>query len=304
MNLSLDKRSDRIFILGCGNSCMPDGLLDFLKNEYVIAVSQWALLADKYPFDFYFLNDNYRWTGDVKKSMFEFFQTDHVKWAKSIPPIKAGECGNDESFINEFSALGYTFGKHTYGAVPFKKNTMYDEEFLMNGKMSCENPQTYFTDAHFSKYKIQRTGYGSVVRCAVDLAYFLRFKKCYILNLDVVPIIGNSYNDYINSVSPGGSITEEKICTVKGGGYRSSVFFDWLWEHRFKIFAERGFDVKRVVTSSTHLYETSFLNGNKFKVENSLLKEYENRHQYFKTILYEDLINGNEELINKNYRWM
>ena len=100
--------------MGCGSSSMSPKLLDFLKDEYVIAVSQWALLADEVPFNFYYVNDNYRWRKtNIKNKMFDFFKTDIPKWSKTL----GNDTKNEIPFFNKFKQDN-NFGKHTYSSVP------------------------------------------------------------------------------------------------------------------------------------------------------------------------------------------
>lgn len=282
------KNSNRVFVLGCGGSSMHPEIMNFLKNEYVIAVSQWALLYEELQFDFYFINDNYRWRGKLRDKMQNFFTTDVPKWSKSLGQT---DTKNEQNFFDSFKSK-YTFGRHTYSAVPWSNKILdVDESLTVNGKLSVDNPESYFSDENFSKIKINRTGYGSVTRCAVDLAFFLRFKECYILNFDSIPLLGSAYNDYISRAFRQMPINEDNINNSKS--YVNCGFSKPTWTRRKKVYNEYGMQVRRVITSEVNLYEQNFCNGNLQKIKKSVVDYFSPRRHFFETCLFENIMSGN-----------
>jgi hypothetical protein len=282
----MDKKSDRIFVLGCGSSSMHPDLMEFLKNEYVIAVSQWALIVDEFPFDFYFINDNYRWRRkSIREKMHDFFETDIPKWSKSL----GGDVPNEDSFFDSFKE-NRVFGKHTYSAVPWTNQFDVDERLLVNGKLSSDSPEKYFSDKWYSKINVHRTGYGSITRCAVDLAFRLRFKNCYILNFDSIPLVGTAYNEHISKAFSHKIITEENINNSRS--YLNCGFSKPTWRSRQEVYKKYGMNVSRVITSDVNEYERKFCLGNNKKINPDVVKFFHPRRFFFETHLYEDLVRG------------
>ena len=280
------KNSSRVFIMGCGSSSMHPDLMKFLKNEYVIAVSQWALLVDEFPFDFYFVNDNYRWRKpNIQNKMYDFLKTDIPKWSKTL----GDGVKNEISFFNKFKQDN-NFGKHTYSSVPWSMRFDVNSEELTNGKLAVDDPEQYFSDEYFRKIEVQRTGYGSVTRCAVDLAFRLRFKECYILNFDSIPLIGTAYNEHISRAFKHQLITEENINNKKY--YLNCGFSKPTWRTRHQVYNKYGMQVKRVITSDVNDYETAFCLGNNKKIHETMVKFFRPRRFFFETCLFENLIKG------------
>ena len=324
-----NKKSDRVFIILGGKSCLPSGLFEFLKNEYVIGCSQWALLYEKYPFDFYYVNDLRQMSMATinPETLFNFFQTDHIKWVNYL--TSEGWYG---TFFKEFEQRGHKLGKYTYDSEFVYGNGLDDAEFLVDGKMSVTNPYEYFSDEWFSKYKIQRNfvpkisgtdsnkqgAIGGVMRCATDLAYFLRFKKCYLINTDPVPTPGPVYNEYITSVydnnkphdSSGEFGSEGRVGftieDLKSGNYsdanaHNTAFPIELWKQRISLYNNRGLEVRRVVSRESYEYEKSVIHG-EFKIEDNFIEKYKHNQGVFKTVFYEDLVNDEPEIISEiNY---
>lgn len=275
----VDKKKDRVFVLACGKSCDLVNYLDFLRGEYVIAVSRW-LFFDGYKFDFYFVNDS----GLLIKSanlhgglsqLKTFCSGNSAKWFRDSVKDK-----------NIESAFGLQMGNYTYrtnGIVKCrtKPNTepwqLNDEEFLnSNGTMSVENPYDHFSHANFSQYKIKGTGCGTATRCAVDLAYFLKFKTCYLMNVDTFPIEGAGYSKHILKYA----VPEARRTTP----YIRNGFFDVrTWGHRYTQY--KGMNLRRVVPENMLSQELEIAKTSKKVAKNVGM---------FKTVLYENLINENE----------
>ena len=296
------KNSDRVFILGCGHSSMTPYLLDFLKDEYVIAVSQWAFLYDQFPFDFYYMNDNYRWASSsrLQTGMSDFFQLDVPTWSKSLGE---GTFPNETNFFSEFGK-NKQFGKHTYTSIKWTNNFDLNSELFPSGVRTTDEIERYFTDEYFSKIKICATGYGSVIRCAVDLAFNLRFKNCFLLNLDTIPFPGESYyNKYVDQVYRGknndvecinrNALTQEK--SVWTDGYRSSVFFEKIWKTRYDAFSKHNMVLKRAIPQGTHEYEQNFCSYNDKRFTKETVDFYTKRQHFFERVLLEDVMQGKYE---------
>lgn len=287
----MKNNKNRVFVLGCGSSSMHPELMNFLKNEYVIAVSQWALLVDEFPFDFYFLNDNYRWSSEKFQSkIFDFFERDIPTWSKSLGTD--AEVTNEHNFFESFKKTR-TFGRHTYSAIPWSFNFDVSENDLINNKMSVDEPQKFFSHTHYNNIKIQRTGYGSVTRCAVDLAFRLRFKECFVLNLDSIPLVGTAYNEHISKAFKHRVITEENINNKKY--YLNCGFSKPTWRKRHEVYNKYGMQVKRVITSNVNDYETEFCLGNNKKIDETMVKFFKPRRFFFDTCLFENLITGDSK---------
>ena len=142
----MSKKSNRVFVLGCGSSTMHPELMDFLQNEYVIAVSQWALLYDEFPFDFYFINDNYRWRRkQIREKMYDFFETDLPKWSKTLG--KQPEFLNEQEFFETFRTTR-VLGKNSYSAIPWTFDFDIDESLMENNRWTLDNPEKYFHDEY------------------------------------------------------------------------------------------------------------------------------------------------------------
>lgn len=284
----MSKQNDRIFVIGCGSSSMHPDLMNFLKNEYVIAVSQWALLYQKFPFDFYFINDNYRWRKkEIREKMYDFFETDLPKWSKTL--------GKDSVFLNErefFETFrtSRVLGKNSYSAIQWNYEFGIDETLLENGRWTLDNPEKYFSDEYFKNIKVHSTGYGSVTRCAVDLAFRLRFKKCYILNFDSIPLVGTAYNEHISDVFQHKIITEENI--NNSDAYRNCGFSKPVWKKRHEVYSKYGMEVKRVITQEVDEYERRFCNGENNKINSDVVSFFKPRRFFFETLTYEELANG------------
>ena len=291
----MKNNKNRVFVLGCGSSSMHPELMNFLKNEYVIAVSQWALLVDEFPFDFYFLNDNYRWSSEKFQSkIFDFFERDIPTWSKSLGTD--AEVTNEHNFFESFKKTR-TFGKHTYSAIPWSFKFDVSENDLINNKMSVDEPQKYFSHTHYNNIKIQRTGYGSVTRCAVDLAFRLRFKECFVLNLDSIPIIGTTYNEYISSVFSSSVTTESNINNKNS--YRNSGFSIPTWRTRHEKYKRYGMKLRRVISADINQYEKKFCEGYNQNIDPEMVNYFTPRRFFFKTCLFEDILQGNTTPISE-----
>jgi len=280
MNLSLDKRPDRIFVLTCGRSCDSVDFLPFLKNEYVIAVSRWAFLFKEHPFDFYYVNDHHRLIPmTIQYGGFDtykdFMASDLVTWNKNYKK-------DEKAFVK----YDIKRGKYTYTTRPWASKSLFDADFLNeNGVMPTERPQDYFKDEHFKKYPVQYTGYGSATRVAVDLAYFLKFKTCYIMALDAVSVQGGWYSRHITDIAAPQSSTQPTVAYS-----RNSTFSTHVWRGRYSLY--KGFDVRRVVPKDMYDIER---------------KEVDNpQRRVFKTVFYEDVVNDSPAIIDeiKYHDWV
>jgi hypothetical protein len=275
MNLDLTKRPDRVFVLACGKSCDIVDFLPFLKNEYVIAVSRW-LFYDGFDFDFYFVNDAEKLIPIANRhgglsELTDFFASDLVKWTRDA----------DEDIL-QFEKKGVVWGDNTYGTYPWKKINygLNHEKFLQsNGEMPVDRPQDYFSSDWFSQYEIPGTGLGTASRCAIDLAYFLRFKTCYIMSVDTYPIPGGGYSKHIleKAVVPG---------RKKNPYIRNIFWIQNLWKKRYQTY--RGMQLRRVVPKDMLYAEQR---------EGVTDKLVLYKLGMFKNVLYEDLIDDNPEVV-------
>jgi hypothetical protein len=282
----VDKKKDRVFVLACGKSCDLVDYLEFLRGEYVIAISRW-LFFDGFKFDFYFVND----TGLLTRS---------ANTHGGLPELKSFCNGNSAKWFSNThrdlsteALFGIETGQYSYrtnGIIPCrtKPNTelwqLDDEEFLnSNGTMPVENPYDYFSDANFSQYKIKGTGCGTATRCAVDLAYFLKFKNCYLMNVDTFPIEGAGYSKHILKYA----VPEARRTTP----YLRNGFFDVrTWGHRYGQY--RGMNLRRIVPENMFSQEIEIAKTSKKVAKNVGM---------FKTILYENLICENEKIEDITY---
>ena len=268
MNLDVNKRQDRVFVLACGKSCDVVDFLPFLKNEYVIAVSRW-LFYDKFNFDFYFVNDAEKLIPIAHRhggmdELKQFFSSDLIKWTRDA-----------DTDVKQFEKYNITWGKHTYGTFPWNKikwNLNHEHLLQPSGEMSVDRPADHFTDANFSRYEIPGTGHGTAARCAIDLAYFLKFKTCYLMSVDTFPMPGGGYSNHIldKAVVPGRKKTPYK---------RNIFWIQTMWKKRYSQY--KGMKVRRVVPKEVFALEKQESKNNP-----SILT----RLGMFKNVLYEDLI--------------
>lgn len=284
MNIPTNKRSDRIFVLACGRSCDSVDFLPFLKGEYVIAVSRWAFLFKKHPFDFYHVNDNYRLIPLTMKHggmdiYREFMSSEAPNWI-----------GNPKQENSAFTKYEIELGPHTYNTRSWCQTNLFDSEFLNNdGQMPVKTPQDYFKDECFKEYPIQHTGFGSATRVAVDLAYFLKFKTCYIMSLDTVPVYGGWYSKHIEGVAISPS-TIKPTTTYSQHPSKQNVWSPKVWSSRYGLY--KGFNIRRVVPRDMYDIERKDVANKKRGV--------------FKTVFYEDLVNDSPEVIDEiqYYDWV
>lgn len=272
-----DKKKNRVFVLSCGRSCDTVDYLEFLRNEYVIALSRWCFY-EEYKFDFYFINDS----GLLIKLATKYGGLEQLKTFCGGNSAKWFRDAKYDSMVEK--KYNVQFGDNTYRThelIPCRtpSNTklwqLNDEEFLNeNGTMPVGNPFDYFSHQNFSKYKIKGTGCGTVTRCAIDLAYFLRFKTCYVMNVDVCPFDGASYSKYIMKYA----IRPDR----KTNSYKRNGFFDVkTWRHRYAQY--KGMNIRRVVPECVFSYELS---------ESKASKTIAKKLGMFKNVLYENLIQG------------
>lgn len=281
MNISLNKRPDRIFVLTCGRSCDNVDFLDFLKGEYVIAISRWAFLYKEIPFDFYYINDCHRLMamtakyGDLNLYK-EFMASDSVKWYKNFRSDKTA-----------FKKYNIKFGEHSYPTYPWNSASL-DDTLLLNsdGSMQLDQPQEYFNDDYFKKIPLQYTGFGSATRVGIDLAYYLKFKTCYIIGADPVYLDGGWYSKHITDIS-----VPARASDPSSTYSRTTLFSGSVWKRRYKMY--KGFNVRRVVSKDIFDIERKEPTSNR-------------KRKFFKTVFYEDLIDDSPEVIDdiEYYDWI
>lgn len=275
----VDKKKDRVFVLACGKSCDLVNYLDFLRGEYVIAVSRW-LFFDGYKFDFYFVNDSSRLLASARVHgglgiLKDFYAGVDCKWLR----------GTDKDRLAE-RKYGILPGKYSYNTSGILKCrepvtsdawNLMDEAFLnADGTMPVENPYDHFSHENFSQYKIKGTGCGTATRCAVDLAYFLKFKTCYLMSLDTFPISGGGYSNHIMKYAIP-TVRREHPYLVQG------CFDQRMWANRYAQY--KGMNLRRIVPENMLSQELEISKSSKKVAKNVGM---------FKTVLYENLINGNE----------
>lgn len=310
------KNHSRVFIMLGGKSCLPENIFEFLKKEYVIGVSQWCLLHEKFPFDFYYINDArsmYEATID-KKNFFTFLETDKPSWFKYLV---ADESWNALPF-REFYNKKYKLGGHKYDSVePPWKNAVdpprYDifEDRVENIPPKSSNRiPNHFSDSYYKKIKIERTGTGNggALRCAIDLAYYLQFKQCYLLNIDTFPYPGPIYNEHITSVydnnkphfSTGDWGSEGRLGftldELKNGKYKPELSHNsvaqypkYMWNRRFSFFKDRDFSISRLVSRESYSYEQDIICG-KYKMDKRLIEQNIDKNKMWNTKIFEDEI--------------
>jgi hypothetical protein len=150
--------------------------------------------------------------------------------------------------------------------------------------MSVDRPADYFSDSNFNQYEIPGTGHGTAARCAVDLAYFLKFKTCYLMGLDTFPMPGGGYSNHIleKAVVPG---------RKKNPYVRNIFWIQTMWKKRYAQY--KGMEIRRVVPK-----ETFDLEMHESKTDPLILT----RLGMFKNVLYEDLIEDCPQTISSiNY---